>query len=108
LSDEILIQGFDQHGIVDLKNKQIINLNKDKVLIDTHCWIGRKATLLPGVSIGAGSIVGACSVVTNDVPSCSLVAGVPAKVIRKEVSWSRPWTHIDEDSNSFFDSLKVK
>ena len=107
LSDEILIQGFDQHGIVDLSNKKIINLDKNQVLIDAHCWIGRRATLMPGVSIGAVSIIGACSVVTNDVPKCCLVAGVPAKVLRKGVSWCRPWTHIDEESNSFFNSLKI-
>ena len=44
-------------------------------------WIGDRATILPGVNIGDGSIIGAGSVVTHDVPAFSIVAGVPAKVI---------------------------
>jgi acetyltransferase-like isoleucine patch superfamily enzyme len=45
--------------------------------------IGANATLLPGVEIGAGSLVGAGSVVTRDVPPGVIVAGVPAEVIRE-------------------------
>lgn len=105
LSDEILIQGFDQHGIVDLKTREIINGSKNTVTIGKHTWIGRRVTLMPGISVGDGSIVGACSVVTGNVPTCSAVAGVPARVIQNNVSWCRPWTHIDEASSAFFDSI---
>ncbi|RDH91984.1 MAG: hypothetical protein DIZ77_09670 [endosymbiont of Seepiophila jonesi] len=59
LSDEILIQGFDQHGIIDLKSRDIINQNRKKTIVGRHVWVGRRATLMPGVSIGDGSIVGA-------------------------------------------------
>lgn len=44
--------------------------------------IGSNSTILPGVSIGEGAVVGAGSVVTRDVPSCSVVVGNPAKVIK--------------------------
>lgn len=52
-------------------------------VIGTNCFIGVGAIILPGVTIGNGSIVGAGSVVTRDVPPGSLVAGNPAKVLRK-------------------------
>jgi acetyltransferase-like isoleucine patch superfamily enzyme len=45
-------------------------------------WVGRGATILPGVTLGAGAIIGANSVVTRDVPAQAIVAGVPARLIR--------------------------
>lgn len=53
------------------------------VRIGNKVWIGSNSTILPGVSIGNGSIVGAGSVVTKDVPSGSIVAGNPARLLRK-------------------------
>lgn len=58
------------------------------VVIGKGVWIGAGAIVLPGVSIGDGSIVGAGSVVTKDVPAYSVVAGVPAKVIKSNSSES--------------------
>jgi acetyltransferase-like isoleucine patch superfamily enzyme len=52
------------------------------VRIGNEVWIGANAIILPGVTIGEGSIVAAGAVVTDDVPSFSIVAGVPARVIR--------------------------
>lgn len=52
------------------------------ITIESNVWIGAAATILPGVTIGAGSVVAAGAVVTRDVPAATLVAGVPARVIR--------------------------
>jgi maltose O-acetyltransferase len=52
-----------------------------KVFIEDDCFIGYRSIILMGVRIGKGSIVGAGAVVTHDVPSNSVVAGNPAKVI---------------------------
>jgi acetyltransferase-like isoleucine patch superfamily enzyme len=52
------------------------------VRIGGGCWLGQNAVILPGVRIGKGSVVGANSVVREDVPDYSVVAGVPARVIR--------------------------
>jgi len=52
------------------------------VIIGHDVWIGAGTTILSGVRIGNGAVVGACSVVTRDVPSYGIVAGNPAKLIR--------------------------
>jgi acetyltransferase-like isoleucine patch superfamily enzyme len=57
-------------------------ITAEPIAIDTNVWIGAAATVLPGVRIGAGSVVAAGAVVTRDVPPATLVAGVPAKVVR--------------------------
>ena len=53
------------------------------VLLKRRCWIGFNATILKGVTIGEGAIVGASSVVTKDVPPHAVVAGNPARIIKK-------------------------
>lgn len=53
------------------------------VTIGNDVWIGGKAIICPGVTIGDGSVIGAGSVVTKDVPPRVVVAGNPAKMIRK-------------------------
>lgn len=53
--------------------------------IGRDCFIGARSIILPGVSIGDGSVVGAGSVVVHDVPAGSVVAGNPARIIRDGV-----------------------
>lgn len=52
------------------------------VVIGDNVWIGINSTILPGVSIGCGAIIGANSVVTKDVPPMTVVAGNPARIIK--------------------------
>lgn len=53
------------------------------VIIGDNVWIGSNATILPGVTIGDNSVVAAGAVVTKDVPANTVVAGVPAKELKK-------------------------
>lgn len=52
------------------------------VIIENDVWIGINVTIMPNVKIGRGSIIGACSVVTKDIPPYSIAVGNPCKVIR--------------------------
>lgn len=65
----------------DLKDRMIITCKP--VHICRRAWIGAGATILPGVTIGENSVVGAGSIVTHDVEPNTIVAGNPARVIRK-------------------------
>jgi acetyltransferase-like isoleucine patch superfamily enzyme len=52
------------------------------VRIGRGAWIGQNAIIMPGVTIGAGAVIGALSVVRDDVPARTVVAGIPARIIR--------------------------
>ncbi len=57
-------------------------VHSESVLISKGAWIGARAMVLKGVTIGEGAVVGAGSVVTKDVPAWTIVAGNPAQIIR--------------------------
>lgn len=57
-------------------------VSKGEVMIGNNVWLGNNVCIMPGVNIGDGVIVGANSVVTKDIPSFSMAAGVPAKIIK--------------------------
>lgn len=68
------------------------------IIIEDFVWIGCGATILPGVTIGRGSVVSAGSVVTRDIPPMTIVGGIPAKILRNresslnyDVSWNTPF-----------------
>jgi acetyltransferase-like isoleucine patch superfamily enzyme len=68
------------------------------VHLERHCWIGMRALVLPGVRVGEGAVVGAGAIVTGDVAPYTIVAGVPAKVLRKRweplsyrLDWRPSW-----------------
>jgi acetyltransferase-like isoleucine patch superfamily enzyme len=59
----------------------------EPVVIGDRVWIGARASILPGVTVGDGAVIATGAVVVDDVPSRSLVGGVPARVIRESVDW---------------------
>ncbi len=85
-SDDIDIRTGDSHSIFDEHGARMNHAKP--VTIGDHVWLGRNVTVLKGVQIGHGSIVGTCSVVSKSLGMNVLAVGVPAKVIRQKVSWS--------------------
>ena len=64
------------------------------VCIGNNVWLGEQVCILPGVSIGDGSIIGANSVVTHDIPPNSIAAGNPARVIRFYDEIEKIWRRV--------------
>lgn len=60
-----------------------IDNKEGKIILKNNCKIGSHSTIMPGVTIGANSIIGAHSFVNGDIPDNVLVFGVPAKIIRE-------------------------
>ena len=71
-----------EHGRTDIPMIKQGFEQSQKVVIEDDVWIGARVTILPGLTIGRGSIIGASAVVTKDVPEYSIVAGNPAKVVK--------------------------
>ena len=69
-------------------------LHMKKVYIGNKVWIGENVCILPGVTIGNGCIVSANSVVTKDIPNNTIVAGIPAVVIKKWDSKNSKWIRV--------------
>jgi virginiamycin A acetyltransferase len=57
--------------------------SRGDTVVGSDVWLGWRSVIMPGVSIGHGAVIGVCSVVTNDVPAYAVVAGNPARVIRR-------------------------
>lgn len=96
-------------------DKAFFNYRKvQKVEIGHDTWIGHGAVIMPGVKVGNGAIIGSNAVVTKDVPSYAIVAGVSAKILKyrfskdiikilEEISWWN-WSH--EEIKERIDDLK--
>jgi len=87
LTGRFVYIGDNAHGGLSWEESSVPPINrqlrsKGEVKIGNNVWIGDKATILGGVTIGDNVIIGAGSVVTHDIPSNSMVAGIPARVVK--------------------------
>lgn len=92
IASDVLITS-ENHGIDPLLSESYANipLNAKPVHIHNGCWIGEKVSILPGVEIGERCIVSAGAVVTKSFPAYSIIAGVPAKIIKVYDFDSKSW-----------------
>jgi acetyltransferase-like isoleucine patch superfamily enzyme len=79
----------DGHPIFDVRSGKRVNPSRSIEVAD-HVWLGWGAVLLGGTVVGEGSVVGIRSVVKGTFPNNCVLAGVPARVLRKDVAWERP------------------
>ncbi len=82
IARDVIIRDYDGHAI----EQPGFEIAKP-IVIGKHVWIGNRAMILKGVTIGDGAIIAAGAVVTSDVPDECVVAGVPAVVIKENVIW---------------------
>lgn len=86
-SNGINILSGDNHPLYEKGTKKIIN-RVGTLKIGKHCWVGKNSAILKNVSLADNTIVGYGSTVTKSIlePNCA-IAGVPAKIVRKNVEW---------------------
>jgi acetyltransferase-like isoleucine patch superfamily enzyme len=79
IANDAYLTDSDSHGVEGRKVREA------PIHVGNGCWIGARAIILPGVTIGSRALVAAGAVVTRDVPEDTLVGGNPARVIRELV-----------------------
>lgn len=90
LSSEIELRQCASHPIFDKKTGKRLNYSRD-IMIGNHVWIGKRAELIPGFSIGQGSIVGYGSVSSGQFGENVTIAGSPAQIIKENIEWTRDY-----------------
>lgn len=99
-SSKVYVYCGDGHGIYSIESEkkqnhlpELINTPKSKIVLGKHVWVGYQVVLLAGTHLGDGSIVGARSVVNKKFSNNCIIAGNAARMIRKDVAWTRnPFT----------------
>lgn len=87
LSTDIDLWASDTHVIRD-KDGSILNPS-ESIRIGKHVWLGKRAAVLKGCSVGDNSVIGFGSVVTRNIPGNVVAAGNPASVLKQEVDWDK-------------------
>lgn len=104
IGNDVLFAGYvhitdHSHGYEDIETpiaKQAL-ISKGPVIIEDQCWLGFGCEVLSGVHIGKHSIVAARAVVTKDVPPYCIVAGNPARIVKKYSFEEARWVPVKKD-----------
>jgi acetyltransferase-like isoleucine patch superfamily enzyme len=94
IAQHVVISGLNhEYESIELPiSKQPVN--KKQIVIDDDCWIGANVVITSGVRIGKHSVIAAGSIVTKDVPSFSIAAGNPARIIKRYDFDSKAWEKV--------------
>ena len=97
ISHRVEIMCGDGHSLDDAVTGERLNHPRD-IVIGDHVWLAAESAILKGASVGDHSTVGFRSVVTSAIPAHSVAIGIPARVIRFGVTWTRelPWQSLDK------------
>ena len=81
----VSILDHDHDYVINVDALQLKGYKKEAIIIGNNVWIGDKVSITKGVTIGDNVIIGANSVVTKDIPSNVIAAGVPARVLKNSI-----------------------
>ena len=87
-SNKIIVRTSDSHPIYDMSSGKRINSPKP-VVIGKHVWIAPDSKIMKGAIIGDGCIIGSNTMVSKHIPENSLAVGMPAKVVKEGIKWTR-------------------
>lgn len=76
---------YDHGFLPDEPIRQQPLQSKGGIIVEDDVWLGAGVTVLDGVKIGRGAVVGAGSVVTHDIPPGAIAAGVPARILKMRI-----------------------
>lgn len=85
LSSYVQVRTGDSHSILDMEGNRINQAQS--VHIGNHCWIGEGAKVLKGVTLNRDVVVSTGAVVTKPFDSNVLLGGIPAKIIKENITW---------------------
>lgn len=91
ISSQVYVSLSDMHPIYDRASGTRIN-PPASIDIGDHVWLGLRCMVLKGARIGDGAVVAAGAMVTDRVPSNSIAAGAPARVLRENIEWCRDFS----------------
>ena len=87
-SNKIIVRTSDSHPIYDMTTGKRIN-NAKNIHIGQHVWIAPDTKIMKGAKIGSGCIIGSNTIINNEIPCNCLAVGMPAKVVKTNVEWTR-------------------
>lgn len=95
-SNVFLADALHGYNRIDIPFKYQGMVRVAPITIKKGCWIGQNVVVMPGITIGEMSIIGANSVVTKDIPSRSVAVGSPARVIKRWSEASESWVSVEK------------
>ena len=89
IASKVTFRTNDAHCIFDVESGNRLNKSKN-ILLEDHCWICENVLISKGTHIRSGSVIGYGSFVSSEIPNNVIAAGIPARIIKKNIAWEAP------------------
>lgn len=91
LATGVELRATDSHAIYQQDGGARLNHSQD-VIVGDHCWLATQAVIMPGATLGTGSVLGHRATLLDKAPENAVVVGTPARAVRSGIEWRRPQT----------------